>query len=79
MTPRVYGTKGRERDFLPLTPALSHKGRGSKVCRAASHAASSLKTVPGKDNSKRLKRRERLPLLPSTHILYGILSFFADF
>ena len=41
MTPRVYGTEGRERDLLPLTPALSRKGRGSKGCRAASHAASS--------------------------------------
>ena len=42
MTPRVYGPEGRERALLPLTPALSRKGRGSKVCRAASHAASSL-------------------------------------
>ena len=44
MTPRVYGTERRERDLLPLTPALSRKGRGSKVCSAASHAASSLAT-----------------------------------
>ena len=48
MTPRVYGPEGRERALLPLTPSLSRKGRGgrkgrgSKVCRAASHAASSL-------------------------------------
>ena len=32
------GQAGRERVFLPLTPALSRKGRGSS---AASHAASS--------------------------------------
>ena len=32
------GQAGRERVFLPLTPALSLKGRGS---RAASHTASS--------------------------------------
>ena len=32
MTPRGYGTEGQERAFLPLTPALSLKGRGRKVC-----------------------------------------------
>ena len=51
MTPRGYGTEGRERAFLPLTLTLSRKGRGrrkgrgSKVRRAASHAASSLRVT----------------------------------
>ena len=45
MTPRGYGTEGRERASLPLTPTLSRKGRGSKVRRAASHAASSLRVT----------------------------------